>query len=162
MSMLCLHVLDICACVVCFFILVTCRECPHSSLCCVCFVEHHLLLSFPKVLSKSCVVCPVAFFFPLSPILLYSLSPLWGLSLSVTHRDKNSHLLLSLLGGDRGEIMPEKEMRGTTNNSCPTVFVSFHRPRSASPFIDVGKRDSPTEGQCSGVWEQIPGNGREC
>lgn len=63
MSMLCLHVLDICACVVYFFILVTCRECPHSSLCCVCFVKHHLLLSFPKVLSKIRVVCPIAFFF---------------------------------------------------------------------------------------------------
>lgn len=117
MSMLCLHVLDICACVVYFFILVTCRECPHSSLCCVCFVKHHLLLSFPKVLSKIRVVCPIAFFFPFPPILLDSLSPLWGLRLSavrgVMHMDENSHLLLTLLGRDRGEIMTGKEMRTT-------------------------------------------------
>lgn len=165
--MLCLHVLGICACVVYFFILVTRRECPHSSLCCVCFVKHHLLLSFPKVLSKSCVVCPVAFFSCFPPILLYSSSPLWGLRLSavrgVMHTDEtHPHLLLSLLGGARGEIMTEKELKSTSKNSCPTDFVSFLRPPSASPFIPVGKRASPAEGRYRRVWEQIRGNGREC
>lgn len=126
----------------------TCRECPQSSLCCVCFVKHHLLLSFPKVLSKISVVCPVAFFFPLSPpLLLDSLSPLWGLRLSavrgVMHTDENSHLLLTLLGRDRGERMTEKEMRSINKNSCPTVFGAFHRPRSASPFYSRGEARRP-------------------
>lgn len=76
--MLCLHVLDICACVVLFFILVMRRECPHSSLCCVCFVKHHLLLSFPKVLSKIRVVCPVAFFSPFSPHFVVQFKPSVG------------------------------------------------------------------------------------
>lgn len=61
-----------------FFILVTRRECPHSSLCRVCFVKHHLLLSFPKVLSKICVVCPVAFFFPLFPHFVVQFEPSVG------------------------------------------------------------------------------------
>lgn len=147
MSMLCLHVLDICACVVYFFILVTCRECPHSSLCCVCFVKHHLLLSFPKVLSKIRVVCPIAFFFPFPPILLDSLSPLWGLRLSavrgVMHMDENSHLLLTLLGRDRGEIMTGKEMRSINKNSCPTVFGSFHRPPFCFSFYSRGEARQP-------------------
>lgn len=133
-------------------------------LCVLCETPSASVLSKSAVQNPCCVPCCL-FFPPFLPILLYSLSPLWGLRLSavcgVMHMDENSHLFLSLLGGDRGEIMTEKEMRGINKSSCPTVFVSFHRPRSSSPFIHVGKPDSPTEGQCSRAWEQIRGTGRE-
>lgn len=150
-----------------FFILVTCRECPHSSLCCVCALWNIICFCpFQKCCPKAVLYVLLSFFSPFPPILLYSLSPLWGLRLSavcgVMHTDRNSHLLLSLLGGARGEIMTEKAIKSINKNSCPTDFVSFHRPRSASPFIHVGKRGSPAEGRCGRVWEQIHGNGREC
>lgn len=132
-------------------------------LCVLCETPSASVLSKSAVQNPCCMPCCL---FSLSPpILLDSLSPLWGLRLSAvrggTHMDENSHLLLTLLEGDRGEIMTGKEMRSINKNSCRTVFGSFHRPRSASPFIHVGKRDSPAEGRCSRIWERICGNGRE-
>lgn len=86
--MLCLHVLDIYACVVVFFFFFSgLYKCTHSSLCCVCqsdgrFVKYHLLLYFQKVLYKIAVVYPVIFFFPSSllPVTLYNVKPSVGVS----------------------------------------------------------------------------------
>lgn len=132
-------------------------------LCVLCETPSASVLSKSAVQNPCCM--PYCLFFPFSPHFVGQFKPSVGSQApavcGVTHMDENSHLLLTLLGRDRGEIMTGKEMRSINKNSCPTVFGSFHRPRSASPFIHVGKRDSPAEGRCSRVWERICGNGRE-
>lgn len=115
-------------------------------LCVLCETPSASVLSKSAVQNPCCMPC--CLFFSLSPpLLLDSLSPLWGLRLSavrgVMHTDENSHLLLTLLGRDRGERMTEKEMRSINKNSCPTVFGAFHRPRSASPFYSRGEARRP-------------------
>lgn len=156
MSMLCLHVLDIYACVVfSFFFLVTCTKCAHSSLCCVCqsngcFVKYHLLLYFQKVLYKIGVVCPATS--SPRPIMWYNVKPSSGLSgcwLSMVQCTQTRTPVFSwkrpLLKGDRrGNNYRKRNEKRQQELSHVLQWYQFllcrsYRPCSASLFISVGK-----------------------
>lgn len=133
MSMLCLHVLDVYACVVFFFLFFFFSDLynMHSLfiVLCVCqsngcFVKYHLLLYFQKVLYRISVVCPVTFFFSFSPLRCIMLNALL-VSQAVDWPWCNAHSLEFPSSPERdpfwkemeGEIIIKKETRSITKNS---------------------------------------------
>lgn len=84
-------------------------------LCVLCETPSASVLSKSAVQNPCCM--PYCLFFPFSPHFVGQFKPSVGSQApavcGVTHMDENSHLLLTLLGRDRGEIMTGKEMRTT-------------------------------------------------
>lgn len=159
MSMLCLHVLDVYACVV-FFFSFFFRDLykMHSLFIVLCVSVKWMLCKIPfaSILSKSviqnrcCMPC-YFFFFSFSPLRCIMLNALL-VSQAVDWPWCNAHRLEVPSSPERdtfwkeieGEIIIEKETRSINKNSVvwqwyPFLPCRFYRPCSASPFISVGK-----------------------